>query len=89
VRVKASVELDGVADGLEHLAHVGGDVDEHERVELRREVRRGHGVGEVRLDVADGVRAGDGGAEEGDGLGLAGVGAGGVGVGGVCGVGGL
>ncbi len=67
VRVEAGVQLDGVADGLEHLAHVGGDVDEHERVELGRELRRGGGAGKVRADEADRVRAGDGGAEERDG----------------------
>jgi hypothetical protein len=67
VRVEAGVRLDGVADGLEHLAHVGGDVDEHERVELGGELRRGGGAGEVRAEEADRVRAGDGGAEERDG----------------------
>jgi hypothetical protein len=67
VRVEAVVRLNGVADGLEHLAHVGGDVDEHERVELGGELRRGGGAGEVRVDEADRVRAGDGGAEERDG----------------------
>ena len=73
VGVEAGVELDGVADGLEDVADVAGDVDEHEGVELCREQRCRAAVVEARADVADGVRAGDGGAEERDGAWLAGV----------------
>ena len=36
---EAGVELDGVAEGLEDVADVAGDVDEHEGVELCREQR--------------------------------------------------
>ena len=71
VGVEAGVELDGVADGLEDVSDVAGDVDEHEGVELCRGQRCRAAVVAARADVADGVRAGDGGAEERDGAWLA------------------